>query len=404
MIPTHWATHLLKAGLILFCISLPVSIFLNDVAIALILFASVAEGNFKERSKNFGSTILIAPMAFYLLHVMGLMYTENFTEAFKQLETKAALLLLPLALGTTQILEPNFKQALYRTFVLTNAALSVICLGYAVYQYYAAGTVSYFNYHALTQIIDLHAVYFALYLALSVMLIIQSNLDGHRLLCRKADALLVMLFTLMIILLSALVIIVLLPLVILILVYKKFIKHFSFFRQIAAVSGLILSIVILVYLIPYTRNKFERMSLTNYEMGDLDYQWNSLSIRMAKWESGWQVINNHYLIGVGTGDGQDALMASYKEKGFLEGIRNNYNSHNQYIETWIMLGLPGIGLLLYMVWPFRLSFFWGVWMLLISVSFFTENMLDTQKGVVFFSFFFALWAGPLRKTMVSAKD
>ena len=205
---------------------------------------------------------------------------------------------------------------------------------------------------------------------------------------------LVVFFLIFIFLLTALVVIVVIPLLILEFFYGRTLTGFSKTSKITIAAGSILLLGLLAFSLPYTRNKIVRLSQLSYSMDDADYKWNSLTIRIAKWECSWEVVKENFLIGVGTGDAQDALMDSYRKKGFVEGLRNGYNTHNQYLETWTMLGLPGLIILCWMVWPFRMNWLWRSFMLLIAASFLTENILDVQKGVVFFSFFYALLAGP----------
>jgi O-antigen ligase len=131
-------------------------------------------------------------------------------------------------------------------------------------------------------------------------------------------------------------------------------------------------------------------------MDDPDSAWNSLTIRLAKWRCSSDVIVENPWFGVGTGDEVDELLKSYKRNNFLEGIRCRYNSHNQYLSVLIAVGLTG---LLIFIFVLLLPFVHGYkkndhilvgFIILITIFFWTENVLSVQKGVVFFSFFYAL--------------
>ena len=191
-------------------------------------------------------------------------------------------------------------------------------------------------------------------------------------------------------LLSALNVMFILPLLMLFILSKRLLHHRSLFSRALIFASAFGAFILIAYALPYTRTKLHNLGRLEYSMGDQDYKWGSLSIRLAQWECARNVIQNHWALGVGSGDGQDTLMESYREKGFVEGLRNNYNTHNQYLGTWITLGLPGLILLLLMLWPWERDELWTCFLVLIFISFLTENMLDTQKGVVFFSFFYAL--------------
>ncbi len=388
------APRMLRAGLILFCISLPVSLPLNNIAITLIVLATLFEGNFSVRFKKFSRSVLILPVVFYGLHIMGLLYSENLIAAFGHLETKASLILFPLTLGTTLLFTPALVRSLFRIFILSNLAGALFCLCYAFNNFIRTGIINKLFYYDLTSLFDLHPVYFALYLAVSVLSILYFSKTTEPLFGKRTEVGLLMFFLVYIFLLTALVVMVVLPILVMYFLYNNRLQTYSQNSRVAIFGSGLIVLVLLAYELPYTRYKLSKISQLSYSMGDADYQWNSLTIRMSKWECSWAVVKEHFLVGVGTGDAQDKLMESYRHKGFTEGLRNNYNTHNQYLETWTMLGIPGLIVLLWMLWPFRMNWLWQSFMILLAASFFTENMLDTQKGVVFISFFYALFAGP----------
>ena len=87
------------------------------------------------------------------------------------------------------------------------------------------------------------------------------------------------------------------------------------------------------------------------------------------------------------------------------------NSHNQFLQTTIAIGLPGlIVLLLILGIPlflfYRQSDFSAViFVLLIVFNFLFESMLETQAGVIFFSFFlFLFWKENASKEKTQLKN
>lgn len=384
------ATWLMRAGCILFCVTLPFFNLVNNVGIELIVLAWLVEARFREKFSRLTQSILIFPVAFYLLHIVGLLYTTDFTSAFKDLETKAALLLLPLCLGTTFLIDRNWMRHTLRTFVLINLAVCIFCFGYAFVRYSETGNLGFFYYHTLTEVIDLHAIYFGLYLGFSILVLLYYQLFDSPLFPRTLTIVLVVLYLIVIVFLSALVVMFVLPFLIFYLISGKMLKHWSAPGRIVLFVGVLVAFCLAAYSLPYTRTKLQRLTLLEYSMGDPDYKWGSLTIRLAKWECAMDVLKTRWLFGAGTGDAQNEMMESYRKHGFAEGLRNNYNTHNQYLETWIMLGLPGLVLLAAMLWPFAKNELDTCFLTLIAASMFTENILDTQKGVVFLAFFYAL--------------
>jgi O-antigen ligase len=71
------------------------------------------------------------------------------------------------------------------------------------------------------------------------------------------------------------------------------------------------------------------------------------NIRLNIWGAAIETPKDYSLYGLGAGQSFQYLQEKYKEHGFT-----NYqllNSHNQYIEEWIELGIPGL-LFFILVW------------------------------------------------------
>ncbi|GAB3200533.1 hypothetical protein GCM10027293_21600 [Pontibacter aydingkolensis] len=116
-----------------------------------------------------------------------------------------------------------------------------------------------------------------------------------------------------------------------------------------------------------------------------------MSMRIAFWKTALAVLEKYPTIGVGTGDLEEAMSVEYinNELSDLQG----YNPHNQYLQTGIMLGITGVALLLLLLlYPLVMALRRGdsiyiVFILIVSVSFLTESVLQSNKGIVFFALF-----------------
>jgi len=83
----------------------------------------------------------------------------------------------------------------------------------------------------------------------------------------------------------------------------------------------------------------------------------------------------------------------YNKNGMEEAARLQLNCHNQFIETQLSIGFLGLLMLLALV---GMGVYLGIrkrniiylfFSLLCLANFMVESMLETQAGVVFFSFF-----------------
>ena len=96
-------------GLILLAVSLPLSPYLTSVSQFVLAGNWILENKFKSRFKQIkqSKSILIFLLIFFV-HIVGLIYTNDFQYAFHDIKIKLPLLLLPIIIGTSQKL--NFKQ------------------------------------------------------------------------------------------------------------------------------------------------------------------------------------------------------------------------------------------------------------------------------------------------------
>jgi hypothetical protein len=125
----------------------------------------------------------------------------------------------------------------------------------------------------------------------------------------------------------------------------------------------------------------------------IDRNENSVSQHVKIWKSSLDLIAENPFFGVGTGDIKDQLSKSYEKNNFQIGVLLSYNSHNQFLNTWVALGIPGlISLLLIFYLGVRISIQKKDWVyfsfiLIMILNCLTESVLEKQAGIFFFSAF-----------------
>jgi len=132
--------------------------------------------------------------------------------------------------------------------------------------------------------------------------------------------------------------------------------------------------------------------------------------RIEYWKTAAHIIQKHPFIGVGTGDVQVAFNQQYREDQSALSERFRLRSHQQFLTFWVAFGLLGPLLLLlciYLCYRHRKaenSFIALGFLLIVSLSFFSEDTLETQAGVTFFSYFISfLFLWPIASLSASAK-
>ena len=120
----------------------------------------------------------------------------------------------------------------------------------------------------------------------------------------------------------------------------------------------------------------------------------SSTIRILIWEQAFDLIRKNLLIGVGTGDIKDMLVEKYKQEGMTGAYDHKLNAHNQFLQTTLALGLPGLilifGLLFIPLFKKNYTTFLTIsFIIIIILNFLVESMLEIQAGTIFFSFFYS---------------
>lgn len=124
----------------------------------------------------------------------------------------------------------------------------------------------------------------------------------------------------------------------------------------------------------------------------------SIAMRLEYWKTALKIIDNNTYFGVGTGDIQKSFNELYRQKDSL--LRNKdywRRSHNQYLSSWVQLGIPGFVLLILMLfYPLfqrgtKNNFLFLAFIALSCLSMLTEDSLETQAGATLFTVFYSLF-------------
>ena len=343
---------------------------------------------------------------FFVWHLFSLLFAEDFDNSLKAIEGKLSLLVFPLVLFTTSLRKDQIHQLL-KLFILSICLAILYLMGHSFMNYLDEGF--WLTYHDFTAPFSAHAVFFSYYLFAAVLFSIYFiQMQGTSMKMKGF-------YTLVIII----------SIVGLVFCASKNVTvvsiSFGFFMFIQryikkGVKVKELSIAVVVLLIAL----FSAMQLdaVKSRMGELfsgsgmeNYHeirgggmieeaetvlFNGTSLRITFWYLGIDEVSerNRLLVGLTPGDRREIMNERYAEVGMVSF--SNYNLHNQFIQTFVELGL--IGLLIYLLVYtslFSLAFEQSNRLLLIfllaTVIFqLTESMLERNKVIVFMMFFFGL--------------
>ncbi len=151
----------------------------------------------------------------------------------------------------------------------------------------------------------------------------------------------------------------------------------------------------------FTTNAFERRihgiiwEFDNYKRGR-DYNGHSVVMRWVYWNTAFVIFKENLLFGVGTGDIQDAFNQQYEKENSILTEKFRLRAHNQFITAFVTYGIVGgILFLVFLFYPFialnlKENYLYLAFFLVMVISMFTEDTLDTQVGLTLYVFFSSL--------------
>ncbi|MCK9218543.1 MAG: O-antigen ligase family protein [Bacteroidales bacterium] len=332
----------------------------------------------------------------YLVYLIGLTYTSNFEYGKFDLEVKLSLLLFPLIFSTAQfpVFPGNRLRWILNFYTAGCFTGGVILLFHAWFNasfYQVQGSFYYGNLSWY-----FHSTYLSMYYNFAIACVIYIGYTKKKMnrLLIGFYALLVLFFIALIFLLASKAgLFILLLLFILSAIFIGWeLKNIGWT---VFIGGFALFVFVLGYwLVPINVTRFNRAAtaFTDHpEAGVVNTE--STAERLAIWSVAGDIIRSNFFFGVGTGDVKDELLAGYKEKNNLAAFQKKLNTHNQYLQTFITLGVIGFIVLAGMIlFPAVRAardrdFLYFIFLLIFALNLVLESMLEIQAGVVFYAFF-----------------
>ena len=130
----------------------------------------------------------------------------------------------------------------------------------------------------------------------------------------------------------------------------------------------------------------------NYSNGG-DFNGHSVVMRWVYWKTAMDIIKQNFFFGVGTGDLKQAFKSQYEENHVALEEKYRLRAHNQYLTFAVALGIFGFAyFIFFLTYPFLVNkmyqhYFYVVFFIIMTLSFLSEDTLETQAGVTFFCFF-----------------
>ncbi len=399
-----------------FVFSLPLGKDLIPYFIWLIGLIWLLEGRYKELVKRMNildrkTLFFCILMFFYLIHIVGLLYSNNLKVGLFDIQVKLSLLLFPLFLFAANERYSKNLNYLLLTFVAGTVFSAILCYIVALYHvfHFENGKVifdlyppdeyhlSWFSYKYFS--VFHHPSYFAMYVLLSISILLYFISEKHYFGRMKTTIYIVAIAFLSITLFFLSSRAGLITWVVILLYYflRKISQKGLIGRTWLSVFLLLLLLGVFAFLI-INGKRFKTLQ------GELSSRYQveegtvigSAGLRLVIWEETINLIKKNVLYGVGTGDIKDELHKKAIQSNINQVADQDLNVHNQYFETLVGLGIPGIFFLLsiillpFLYHPIKNHYILPFFLIIILINFFFESMLNRLAGVAFFSFFYCL--------------
>jgi len=287
-------------------------------------------------------------------------------------------------------------------FIAVTVAVCMVSLIRSYQSYQVSHDYRVFYYQYLSEQTGLNAIFLSNYCLASISWLLYYGFLGQRAEGRRQSAwryvficvTIIFLLWMIFLLSSKLLIFLTLLVMIVFILLLGYVRGF-FVRSITLTSLIVIAGILAVSNMSYLKWRINTTELKMYQ-GEADNQ-NGIAIRLYMWKAVSGLIMERPVLGHGIRGGRLETLAKYKDDGFEMGVEGDYHAHNQYLESWLMAGIPGLVLLLSMM-------FTALWrairtknflLLLITFHFISQSVFEStfevQHELVFYIFFIFLF-------------
>jgi O-antigen ligase len=383
---------------LLFVVALPFDMLYSTLALLILIVTTILDFRIAKLQK-IPKQVWIFQLVF-LLSAFGYLYSTDKGDAAYLIQRQLAIFLFPIILPLAIKLEHKqvdvIVKALMLSCFLTVLYLFSVCFNVIITSRLPLNslfTSRFFN-HEFSGPVGIHAGYLSLYVSLSILYIIyrmsgalnvRAKLIYTIMLCILIAGL-IFLESRNIIISTAIVIVFIFPLY----QVKKKVPYLI-------ISACILSLLIIVASqSPYIRDRFSSELLSDINVKNHSEKAFS-EPRIKRWQCAVALIKKAPLWGYGTGDEMVALKPEYLKNNLVLSYQYNLDAHSTYLSDLLKHGFVGLFIIVGMFIYFLVlaiqgkDFLYTAFLIILLVGFFTENILDINKGIFYFGFFNTLF-------------
>ncbi len=386
--------------LLFFLIVLPFDRFYSEIILISYAAHTIIHLNKKKIKGIFTLQTLILTSAFFV-NLIGTVYSPDKKPAFNDMERQLAIFLFPVLVSASGLKLAAHRDALLKVFgftcVITVLYLFIYSFRLIAYNHLPVSNLfsTFFTNHNFSAPVEMHATYLSMYICLSLtsylFFFLKEKTGNYKIF--YGICILILLAGLMQLASRAVFIS---TLFIILVLYPLFIeKGASRSKFLMIVFPIILVAFIGIYRIDWFRKRY--ISELRNDLTQVSINNDIIEPRIIRWRVAWKLFQQNPLLGYGSGTEKKILMENYFEKKLYNSYLNKLNAHNEYLSIMLKTGIWGLLVYLFTLiygyiaaWYNRDIVFAG-FVSLIAVVSFSENILDVNKTIFFYSFFFSLF-------------
>lgn len=376
---------------LLLLISVPFGYFYSSLLFGLWMALSII---WIVRGKHFKINRSILPFfGFSALFVISVLWSTDTQLSLQKLPRQLPLLLIAVA----GLFLPKISMRNYRIFIrnllVFFAVFALVMIGIALSKYIKFQYQGFLFYHELVSPLELNAIYVS-YLV-SVILVVGLVLIKKKTLIDYFSLFVLSIFLVM--LASKMILFITLAVIGVIVVSnlkKMRVKVIVF-------GGILLSVVLLIVLVKPIQNRFVKEintsveDILNQDRFEKGRVYTGSEARLLQMRAYKEIIQTpkEFVFGLGLSASKERLREVHKRLN-TPAVFQEYNFHNQYLQTLADIGLIGLILMLATLWiGFRRGILTRIHWPFIVISaalFVTESVLYRQRGILVFGLFYIM--------------
>lgn len=414
MPPSSRSQTFVEFALCLLAFSIPFPFIYATIGIGVLALAWLIQGRFKATFINLKDRkVLWLWILYFILHAVSYYYSDNKGQSAFDTQQKLSFFILPILIGAGITIDRRGLERIFISFIIGTSLIAVWCLAKAGMAWQSTHDKNVFFYHELVTGLEANAVYMALYFIFSISLLLFVPWEYH--FKRRAGKIALAVFQIaFFVLLSSRTLIALFFVFIIPFYFINISKAFSRTRILIGLGALVGLFSIIIFTDNPLRNRYINIYETNFELAFRDDyhnvaegDFNNLTLRIFLWRLGIMNMNEHnlWLTGAGNGDAQELQNAKMDRVG-LPNIYNeayhspmyNANLHNMFMQSLLMLGLPGAIILFFISFlpflyirkvPYSQAFL--IFHVIMVFFMMQEAAFQTQAGIIYYAFFSLLY-------------